>query len=204
MEHIIGFIGNDSLHVFLHMGKTKRLKQLWFWNICNTSTKLRIGNLFFPNKKMAVWDKHRENRLNDSLGWTFEFLEETSPGRCKRTSPRDGHKKISETFNHPTFQVPKMEESSPMFQLYGYGFCEGVSPPPKIAKKKGNQETLHFRYRKENFWWFLSLEVLVAKVSFGRCCWIFFFPRIQHYIWEVSKNRGGPPKWMVKIMENPY
>ena len=20
----------------------------------------------------------------------------------------------------------------------------------------------------------------------------------------VSKNRGGPPKWMVKIMENPY
>ena len=20
---------------------------------------------------------------------------------------------------------------------------------------------------------------------------------------EVSKNRGGPPKWMVKIMENP-
>ena len=25
----------------------------------------------------------------------------------------------------------------------------------------------------------------------------------QTSIWGVSKNRGGPPKWMVKIMENP-
>ena len=26
-------------------------------------------------------------------------------------------------------------------------------------------------------------------------------PKVTHM--DVSKNRGGPPKWMVKIMENP-
>jgi len=25
----------------------------------------------------------------------------------------------------------------------------------------------------------------------------------MNYYMGVSKNRGGPPKWMVKIMENP-
>ena len=29
-----------------------------------------------------------------------------------------------------------------------------------------------------------------------------FFTQVVYYT-DVSKNRGGPPKWMVKIMENP-
>ena len=28
-------------------------------------------------------------------------------------------------------------------------------------------------------------------------------PNVMHYYKGVSKNRGKPPKWMVKIMENP-
>ena len=30
-----------------------------------------------------------------------------------------------------------------------------------------------------------------------------FFLLGKYYYKGVSKNRGGPPKWMVKIMENP-
>ena len=33
---------------------------------------------------------------------------------------------------HQTFQVPKMEESSPILKLYGYGLCKG-KPTPKIV-----------------------------------------------------------------------
>ena len=28
-------------------------------------------------------------------------------------------------------------------------------------------------------------------------------PVVVATIWVFPKNRGGPPKWMVKIMENP-
>ena len=35
-----------------------------------------------------------------------------------------------------------MEESSPMFQLYGYGLCKGVSPIPKIAGYKAQDSSI--------------------------------------------------------------
>ena len=48
-----------------------------------------------------------------------------------------------------TFQIPKMEESSPSYKLYGYGLWFREFPSiPKIAKNKV-QETLHFRYRSK-------------------------------------------------------
>ena len=39
-----------------------------------------------------------------------------------------------------TFQVPNMEESSPMFQPYGYGLCREI-PTPENSLKRGQPNT---------------------------------------------------------------
>ena len=44
---------------------------------------------------------------------------------------------LGSTMFHQTFQVPKTEESSPIYKLYGYGLCE-ENPAPKIASSYGS------------------------------------------------------------------
>ena len=41
---------------------------------------------------------------------------------------------------HQHVQVPNMEESSPMFQPYGYGLCREI-PTPENSLKKGTAQT---------------------------------------------------------------
>ena len=45
---------------------------------------------------------------------------------------------------HQHVQVPNMEESSPMFQPYGYGLCREI-PTPENSLKKGTAKHLHMR-----------------------------------------------------------
>ena len=49
------------------------------------------------------------------------------------------------TWDHQTFQVPKMEVSSPSFSCMDTAYGYGSLPTPKIAENTV-QETLHFRY----------------------------------------------------------
>ena len=62
------------------------------------------------------------------------------------------------TVVHQKFQVPKLEESSPSYKLYGCkAYVREFTPPPKTALFQV-QETLHFRYLK-------CLVTVVAHVS---------------------------------------
>ena len=82
---------------------------------------------------------------------------------------------------HQTFQVPSMEESSPMSlcKLCGYGLCKG-KPSPKTAGYKV-QETLHFRY---------------LKLLMTRCRW--------NMAWIRGTARICDPKKLVPVRVQPY
>ncbi len=55
-------------------------------------------------------------------------------------------------FLHQEFQVPKMEESSNLYKLYGYGLWIREFPHPQNSRFNKVQETLHFRFLKFFFW----------------------------------------------------
>ena len=42
---------------------------------------------------------------------------------------------IFERLSHQTFQVPKMEVSSPIYDVLRFGLCKGSFPPPPNSRK---------------------------------------------------------------------
>ena len=60
---------------------------------------------------------------------------------------------------HQTFQVPKIEASSNLYKLYGYGLCKG-NPTPKTAGKNPGSPLVHSKSQTSK-----DLEVLVSNRS---------------------------------------
>ena len=125
-----------------------------------------------------------------------------------------------------TFQVPKMEESSPSYELYGYGLCRGI-PMPKIAGFKV-LSYLHFRYLKflmNRFgivlfeWWLGSLAIVgnlmivlfddsvgILGIAKKWVIWSFHHPcyRQKHEIrWNSNRISSLLPKASMNLWQNP-
>ena len=90
--------------------------------------------------------------LNPPCAWCNFHCHQQGISTCKRNLWLFDTLLVQQLlFNHQTFQVLKMEESSPIwYELYGYGLCRKKTSP-KIAEDKVQDSCM---CGTSNFWWF--------------------------------------------------
>ncbi len=124
-----------------------------------------------------------ETQGSGNLGWFFEYLPS-----------------LKLTIRTWKWMVGRRSFpfGNPYFQVQSVSFKEGVRRKPL----RNQIVMLTFNLGctpSQSPWGFLT--IFVCKPSFEASIGKGGQPNLLYM--DVSKNRGGPPKWMVKIMENP-
>ena len=101
--------------------------------------------------------------------------------------------------HHQTFQVPKMQESSPIYiyKLYGYGLWIQENPPPKKSPSKWRFRIPPILYRYLNLFRWNHTPTCWISTSTSDWC---KFPHLYHLSWHelpsplVERNQNHPQK----------